>query len=509
MLFGDLLRLPELRLSVISGGTDALELPVTSVYITDLTDPSRFLTPGTVVLSSGLWIDRPGGIDSFLDALVATDATALVLGLIQIGHVPDTVIDACRQRGLVLATINDTVSFARVDDAVRAGVRSPPDPVVGRTLAEEVNAAFAEGSVDDALALVADRVGHACWVSAETGTVTASSAPPDPVRVGAVWDAVRTIAADRNPVEAPVGPAVAVWRVGRSPRRIDALLVVECGVAELDAAAARALSSLASALRPEVRFAAELRSQKHHRATSLVTTAVEGSAPPGEISALMRLVGLDPQGPLSVIAADVDDPLFPRSAAISIVERLVGDPARITSCIFDDRVIAIVEGDDGAPLHERADARRAELEAFLGARRMRVAASDAVTSVSEFGPAVASALERLDDAPGGERISVARSAATDGYRTLLRAVSPQTRLAFAHSVLEPLLEYDAHHGADLVDTIRVFLACGGSWQDAARRLHIHPNTLRYRITRIEDLTHRNLSDMGDRVDLFLALESIG
>lgn len=45
----------------------------------------------------------------------------------------------------------------------------------------------------------------------------------------------------------------------------------------------------------------------------------------------------------------------------------------------------------------------------------------------------------------------------------------------------------------------------GSWTKCADLLHLHVNTLRYRIQRIEELTNRDLSRLEDRVDFFLAL----
>jgi DNA-binding PucR family transcriptional regulator len=38
-------------------------------------------------------------------------------------------------------------------------------------------------------------------------------------------------------------------------------------------------------------------------------------------------------------------------------------------------------------------------------------------------------------------------------------------------------------------------------------MHVHVNTVRYRIRRVEDLTGRDLSTMTDRVDFFLALRA--
>jgi DNA-binding PucR family transcriptional regulator len=39
-------------------------------------------------------------------------------------------------------------------------------------------------------------------------------------------------------------------------------------------------------------------------------------------------------------------------------------------------------------------------------------------------------------------------------------------------------------------------------------LHVHVNTVRYRVQRVEELTGRDLSSFEDRVDVFLALRSL-
>jgi DNA-binding PucR family transcriptional regulator len=84
-------------------------------------------------------------------------------------------------------------------------------------------------------------------------------------------------------------------------------------------------------------------------------------------------------------------------------------------------------------------------------------------------------------------------------------VPADTRRAFRRRLLGPVLEYDRSHATDLLGTLDAFLDCDGSWSRCADRLHLHVNTLRYRIGRIEQLTGRDLSRFPDRVDLFLAL----
>jgi DNA-binding PucR family transcriptional regulator len=69
----------------------------------------------------------------------------------------------------------------------------------------------------------------------------------------------------------------------------------------------------------------------------------------------------------------------------------------------------------------------------------------------------------------------------------------------------PSTEHDDRHRAELLPTLREFLASSGSWNAAAAKMYVHVNTVRYRIRRIEELTGRDLSSLNDQVDFFLAL----
>ncbi|XVQ13549.1 PucR family transcriptional regulator [Spirillospora sp. CA-255316] len=96
----------------------------------------------------------------------------------------------------------------------------------------------------------------------------------------------------------------------------------------------------------------------------------------------------------------------------------------------------------------------------------------------------------------------------DSYALLLASVPEQTRWSFRTRLLGPLEEYDSVRQAELLHTLEVFLSCSGSWNRTATRLHVHVNTLRYRIRRIEELTGRDLGTLEDRVDFFLALRAM-
>ncbi|WP_299539083.1 PucR family transcriptional regulator [uncultured Streptomyces sp.] len=88
---------------------------------------------------------------------------------------------------------------------------------------------------------------------------------------------------------------------------------------------------------------------------------------------------------------------------------------------------------------------------------------------------------------------------------LLPFVPDDVRRAFTARLLDPLRAYDRRHRAELIPTLEAFLDCDGSWTRCAARLHLHVNTLRYRVGRIEQLTGRDLSRLEDKLDFFLAL----
>jgi DNA-binding PucR family transcriptional regulator len=91
------------------------------------------------------------------------------------------------------------------------------------------------------------------------------------------------------------------------------------------------------------------------------------------------------------------------------------------------------------------------------------------------------------------------------HELLLASVPALVLRSFSDRLLGPLQEYDDRHNAELMTTLQAFLACDGSWSTCASRMYVHVNTVRYRISRIEALTGRDMSALADRVDFFLAL----
>lgn len=74
------------------------------------------------------------------------------------------------------------------------------------------------------------------------------------------------------------------------------------------------------------------------------------------------------------------------------------------------------------------------------------------------------------------------------------------------NAIHRLAEYDAHRHHHLLLTLETYLDIGNV-QDVAARLHVHRNTLSYRLERIEQMLDLDLSDPVCRMNLHVALKS--
>ena len=90
------------------------------------------------------------------------------------------------------------------------------------------------------------------------------------------------------------------------------------------------------------------------------------------------------------------------------------------------------------------------------------------------------------------------------FRILAEAEDPATVERFVRRWLGGLLDYDARRGAELVLTLSAYLESGGSHALSARALNVHRNTLRYRLTRIREISGHDLGEPDVQFNLQLA-----
>jgi purine catabolism regulator len=94
-----------------------------------------------------------------------------------------------------------------------------------------------------------------------------------------------------------------------------------------------------------------------------------------------------------------------------------------------------------------------------------------------------------------------------GLYQLLTALGTNSEAnRFFRKTLGRLITHDDNKNAELVETLEAFFACHGNLSQTANRLHIHRNTLTYRLERISTITQLDLDDPDARFSLQLALK---
>ncbi|WP_127579012.1 PucR family transcriptional regulator [Paenibacillus koleovorans] len=94
-----------------------------------------------------------------------------------------------------------------------------------------------------------------------------------------------------------------------------------------------------------------------------------------------------------------------------------------------------------------------------------------------------------------------------GYYRYMPAMLEQAKaLHVPHRSLRKLQAYDAEHDSGLTATLRAFLAHNSHIKETAEALHVHVNTLTYRLKRIAEIGGIDLDDMDQKVSLYLEMK---
>jgi DNA-binding PucR family transcriptional regulator len=94
------------------------------------------------------------------------------------------------------------------------------------------------------------------------------------------------------------------------------------------------------------------------------------------------------------------------------------------------------------------------------------------------------------------------------HRLLLQVPDLAELRSFAGEILGKLGGQERQRGTELLATLACYFRENSSPQRTARSLHVHPNTVAYRIRRIQEITGLQLDHYRDRLMAQVALEII-
>jgi sugar diacid utilization regulator len=106
----------------------------------------------------------------------------------------------------------------------------------------------------------------------------------------------------------------------------------------------------------------------------------------------------------------------------------------------------------------------------------------------------------------GQRGRVVLAGELGVLRLLALSTPHQEAVAFARDLLAPLLAYDSETGSALTGTLRVLLQQGGQIRATAKALGVHENTIRYRLSRVRELSAFDPEQIGSLLDLRFAFQ---
>ncbi|WP_327306270.1 helix-turn-helix domain-containing protein [Streptomyces sp. NBC_01298] len=502
--------------------------------------------------------------DAFVRVLVQAGAVALGAGEARLGHVPDDLVEACARHGLPLLAVGVEVPFTSVTEYVARG--RTEERIGGLAALVDRHRRFSTqrqaGAGSEALLeLLLAELDLRAHILSPTGRQIAGAHPSLPEKTASAL-AGRFLAAERAGERAPHrtvarGTAFSLFPVrsgagegDSAPRaaltdwliaveadsadwneervdlldRLARLVAVERGGRDTDRtvrrrAAERLLALVGSAAAREGGPSLFEEEEAAARLTAGAAGASEAAGPEGRlcwqaVSARLeakgahglpvaasarglleevllhpRCLGPDAGPRMAVTAVEDGDGAGAVDGAEAVAFVLVGEDARLTP----DAVERVAGG--SLPRGLRAG------------ERLAFGVSDPVGGAAELRHALAQARNARQVAAPSQ--PVAASGPDDlaaHVMALLPLIPAEVRREFSRRLLAPLTDYDRRYGSDLVPTLRSFLEHDGSWARCGEALHLHVNSLRYRISRIEALTGRNLSRLEDKMDFAAALQ---
>jgi hypothetical protein len=554
MRLRDLVEAAPLGLTAVTG-TPGLDRELGSVTVTDLPDPGKYLRGGELVVSGLVWLadqrkSAAEHCEAFVGAVAKAGCAGLAAGDTTDAPLPSELLDSCTRHGLPLLHVPARVAFADLAEWINRRISAERAGDAGELLARHRRLVAAGAQQDGIVRLIGQETGMACCLVAATGELVAAygEQPSAAARVAIAREALRTAGQPERLVEHR-GHCYSVYTVtGRPGSAITDWYAVFEGDwrawPRQRREAARGAARLVGAERARL---AEGQRSLRRVGRELVTLAAE-AGPTAEIGARLTVAGLAPEAGLRAIAlATAGNVRVGRLARVLVEPASAESPAPIA--VFEPESTGAVPGagtkDTEAkntdPWHGTAHAVVLTADAFnakagsattpsengtslgiaavlrsrltaltpgLGRDRVAVGLSDRFSQAADLAGAIEEArlAMRLAMRRSGQ-LELAEHDELASHLVLLAHVPDELRRGYRERLLGPLRTYDARHHSQLEETLDRFLACSASWSRCAQEMHIHVNTLRYRIEKINQLTGRDLARLDHQVDFYLALRA--
>ena len=502
----------ELGLEVAAGAEAAGERPVRWVHISELEDPTPWLSGGELLLTTGIGLDTAKQQREFVRLLADSELAGLGLGTgFNHSKLPKALVAEAEAAGFPLFEVPYEMPFIAITEAAFTRLVNEQYDVLSRGIAVNERLerlVLGGGGLDEVAREIASAVGGSAIVLGARGEQLAAGGR----RLSAeVIGSLQEEVAGRGPAAAPFVPPHADLRGLAlahpvSPRggRAEAWLVVlrrsgELGEFERLCVQQGAVVVALGLMRERV-----ARETERRLAGEVLEAILSGRLAADDLRDRLAPFGIGERA--AVMVFELPDP----GAAEATLEAHLassGHGALVAPHEVgrNELLCAVVDAGKDDPLELAAGARKVLAEAH-GATRAATSRALATERVRNSFHEARCALEATG-LSNGATPEVASHRDLGAFTLLLSIQDDEALRQYCDAVLGPIEESDERYAAELLRSLEAFIERNGHWERAAGDCFCHRHTLRYRIKRVEELTGRDLSRANDRIELWLALRA--
>lgn len=461
-------------------GDDRRDAPIVWIASSDLDDPTPFLSPGHVLLTTGRQLlERDGAAAGYVDALVAGGILGLGFATgLHAPEVPGELVAACEAAALPLFEVPLSTPFLAIihwcADLQRDRERwatSAQRAVAGAALAPTGHRAVVRR--------LASELGASVALLDAAGNERASSRTSVP---GAALDAARqTLGSARRTTSTTVteGGSATITTLGAGERLLGCVCIWTRS--PLDSAAQSVASVAAAWLEFSLVSAVDASRRLSELEGALTALALEGQS--DAVGALLLKTGRRlPQEPIVVACAET---ALARYAMEDALRDTAGD------------VLWTPDGDRLLFVASLAD--RARLDAFLA----RLDATAGLSAPSSWRLAPVAASEAASALQRAKRTGAAAATFDRAVDGLLGMLDDRVARDAARAQLAPLVAHEG--GAERLALVRSWFEHECSWDATARSVGLHRHSVRARVRSVADELRLDVDAFADRATLWALL----
>jgi PucR family transcriptional regulator, purine catabolism regulatory protein len=128
------------------------------------------------------------------------------------------------------------------------------------------------------------------------------------------------------------------------------------------------------------------------------------------------------------------------------------------------------------------------------------------TSIDQLKTAYLDSLEALNNGYDMEKYNFIQYYKLRESRDILQMIPRKTLSEFSNNILGDLISCDYSEKSMLLKTLKAYIDNKYDLSKTSRALYVHRNTIKYRLSRCEEILGVSLNDSGDSFTLLLALE---